>query len=498
MTLQVIKDQSIINKINIVESIKRWTLNYTDIVSNNNKYYNCELVKDSNNKFWLYTSYGRVGANGVKEYRMCNDQYHAESEAEKIIKSKIKKGYQKIDIIKAAVGSEVGKSKVEANSASIESLKKMGVKIKEDDESSKLHPQVQSLVRSWFGATQEFINLNLDTGKCPLGQLSLSQIDKAKDILSEARKIIHSKKPDQKELNNLTSSYYSNIPHVLPHRINADLLRFDDDLKLDKALDILDVFADAKNVQAVLSKKSAVDSQYATLKADLEFLEPSDPTYKWLDTMFHETRAYNHGALGKMKVHRIFKVNRNNEKDIWLKNAEKIAKENCGFNPSKTYSKLVEKRPDVPKDLEPLYKSANILPGWHGTRRANMAGITTRGLLIAPSGVVTAGAMYGSGCYWATNSSKSVNYCDVKGSYWAQGSNKTAFLILADIAFGKQKSANGSSYYTANNIKPYHSVFAKAGGNSGVINDELITYYPSGPNQQHHIKYILEFETQVK
>jgi poly [ADP-ribose] polymerase len=497
MALQVIKDQSVIDKIKVVESVKRWTLNFTDIVNNNNKFYNLEVVKSQDGKFYLYTVYGRVGASGAKEYRSCNDISTAEKEAESIIKSKTKKGYVEVKLAKSDVGSDAGKAKVDTT-VSVDSLKKLGATVTEKDESvSKLPAQVQDLVRTWFGVTQEFVELNLDTKKCPLGQLSIDQIDKAKQILEEARGIVHKPKSDKIELNRLTSLYYANIPHVLPHRINADVLRFDDDSKIDKALDILDVFADAKNVQAVISRKSAVDSQYATLNADLEFVDSSEPTWKWLDNMLHGTRASNHGSLGKLKTHKIFRVNRHGEENNWLEAAEKIAKE-CGkFDPSPVYAKWVESRPDVPKELQSLYKKANILPGWHGTRRANMIGITTKGLLIRPSGVAHAGSMYGDGIYWAVHSTKSINYCDVRGSYWAQGSNKTAYLFLADVAFGNQKLAGGSHFYTLNGIKPNHSVWAKSGGASGLYNDELITYVPTGKGQQHRIRYIIEFETMV-
>jgi poly [ADP-ribose] polymerase 2/3/4 len=494
MSLPVIKDL----QVNVVESLKRWTLNFTDIENNNNKYYSLEVVKSADDKYYLYSVYGRVGASGAKEYRVCNSQSHAENEGAKIIKSKTKKGYVEVKLAKADVGSDVGKTKVDA-SVSIETLKRMGAQVTEKDEStSKLHPEVQGLVRTWFGVTQEFVELNLDTKKCPLGQLSADQIDVAKKILDEARLQVHAKKPDVQELNKLTSQYYSNIPHVLGHKINADLLRFDDDPKIDLALDILDVFSDAKNVQAVISKKSAVDSQYATLNATLEFVDPSNPVWKWIDNMLHGTRASNHSGLGKLKTHKIFRVSRNDEEKRWLATSEKIAKE-CGkYVPSQVYAKYLDKREDVPKELQSLYKNANILPGWHGTRRANMIGITTKGLLIRPSGVAHAGSMYGDGIYWATNSTKSINYCDVKGSHWAQGSSKTAYLFLADVAFGNQKIAGSSHFYSRESIKPNHSVWAKAGGNTGLYNDELITYTPTGSGQQHNIRYIIEFETQVR
>lgn len=479
---------------------KRTTLNFTDIGENNNKYYNLEVQVAKSGEARIFTQYGRVGApNAAKEYRVADSASHAELEADKIIKAKTKKGYQEIKLVKADVGSDVGKSKVDNLAVSVESLKKAGVKVTEEPAAaSKLHHEVQDLVRTWFGVTQEFIELNLDTKKCPLGQLSLDQLTKGRDILEEARKIVHAIKTDKQELNKLTNLYYSNIPHNFGYRrLDADALRFDSDEKLDKAFDILDVFADAKNVQAVISKKSAVDSQYATLNADLEFIEQGTPTFKWIESMVVNTRASNHGSLGKLKVHKVFRVNRREEDKNFISNAEQIAKD-CGkWVPSEVYADLVKKRPDVPKALQSLYEKANVLPGWHGTRRANMIGITTKGLLIRPSGVIHAGSMYGDGIYWAVHSTKSMNYCDVKGSYWAAGTNKTAYLFLGDVAFGNQKMAAGSHMYTKSNIKPNHSVWAKSGGGSGLYNDELITYTATGAEQQHALRYIIEFETQA-
>lgn len=478
---------------------KRTTLNFTDVINNNNKYYNLEVQVAKSGEARIFTQYGRVGGTAAKEYRVCDSQGHAETEADKIVKAKTKKGYVEVKLVKAEVGSDVGKSKVDNTTVSVDALKKAGVQVKEEGEASKLHGEVQDLVRTWFGVTQEFIELNLDTKKCPLGQLSLDQLTKGRDILEEARKIVHATKPDQKELNKLTNLYYSNIPHNFGYtRLDADMLRLDKDDKIDKAFDILDVFGDAKNVQAVISKKSAVDSQYATLNAQLEYVDPADPTWKWLEAMVHETRASNHSGLGKIKVHKIFRLARNNEEKYFLETAQAIAKE-CGKStPSPIYSNLVKRRPDVPKALQDIYQKANIQPGWHGTRRANMIGITTKGLLIRPSGVIHAGSMYGDGIYWAIHSTKSINYCDVRGSHWAQGANKTAYLFLGDVAFGNQEMAGGSRMYTKKNIAPNHSVWAKSGGNSGLYNDELITYSASGPGQQHALRYIIEFETQAR
>lgn len=497
MAIKVLKGSDADN-ISIKDSLKRFTLNFTDIINNNNKCYNLEVVHDIKDQFYLYTQYGRVGGTLAKEFRSCTSQVEAESEAEKIVKAKTKKGYVEVKLAKADLGSEQGKAKVETK-VSVESLTKAGIKFEDATVvTSKLHPQVQDLVRTWFGITNEFVELNLDTKKSPLGQLSLDQVTLGRDILEECRKLVQVKKLDITELNKLSNKYYSNIPFNFGYgKIDANTLRLDSDAKIDKAFDMLDILNQAKDVESVISKKSAVDSQYSTLNADFEYIDPSSPTWKWIDTLLHGTRASNHSGLGKLKTHKIFKVARNNEYKHFLETAETIAKQ-CGkYTPSEVYAKYVKERPDLDKDTLELYKRANILPGWHGTRRANMIGITTKGLLIRPSGVIHAGSMFGDGCYFAPSSSKSINYCDVKGSYWAQGNNKTGYLILCDVAFGNQKMATGSYYYNATNIKPYHSVWAKA-GQGGVVNDEMITYYATGPNQQHVIKYIIEFETQAR
>jgi poly [ADP-ribose] polymerase 2/3/4 len=493
MPLPVIKDTSVIDKIKVAESIKRWTLNFTDIVANNNKYYNLEVVKTDKDKFFLFSQYGRVGATGAQEYRACNDQQHAESEGAKIIKSKLKKGYVEVKLSKADVGSEIGKTKVE-NKVSVEALQKAGVKVQEEADASKLHIEVQNLVRTWFGITQEFVELNLDLAKCPLGQLSLDQIDLAKKILGEARTIIHAKKPDIQELNKLTNQYYSNIPHNFGHRkLDADVLRLDEDTKIDKALSLLEVFENTKDFSTVLTKKSAIDEQYKTLNAEIDYLDPSTTEWKWLDLLLHSTRAHNHQFLGKIKLNRAFKLKRNDEEKLFLSLVEEIAKKSHKPIVPPLLTKIWDKR-IVEANLADPYSAANVLPLFHGTRTANMIGITSKGLLVKHDKVGASGSMYGVNALYFGFSSKSLNYTSAKGSYWSSGSDKYGYMFITDVALGQPKIAEGAYNYSWKGLQPnYHSVWAQ-GGKSGVINDEFMTYRTG----QNCLRYILEVECQAK
>jgi poly [ADP-ribose] polymerase len=490
----VIREGSV--NITVKDVIKRYTLNFTDIINNNNKFYNLEVQKSTDDKYYLYTMYGRVGGTSAKEYRACSSQADAEAEAEKIIKSKLKKGYVEVKLVQAAVGSEVGKSKVEASALTEDEAKKLGFKLVEENKSS-LHPAIQSVIKNWFGSIEKFVIDTLDTSKCALGQLSLDQINKGRDILLEARKIVAAGAQDITELNNLSSKYYSNIPMNFGYsRLDPNILRFDNNDKLDKAFDILDTLEGAKNVERVLNKRSTVDDQYKSLKTEMEWLDSSDPTWKWIDLLFHKTRAANHAFLGKMRITNILKLKRPDEFNAYINMVEGIAgmKDQMRAELPDLLKPLWNKRVKEDSAYEKLYDAANVLPLFHGTRTENFQKIISSKLMMRKPGFTVAGAMYDKvGGIYTGFSSKSCNYSSVRGSYWASGSSNVGYLFLTDVALGKQKIATGAYPYTLDGIKPCMSVWAK-GGRSGVINDEFIVY----TEKQNWLRYVIEFEAGIK
>lgn len=494
MAKPVIKEANI--DVTIKDVFKRYTLNYTDIVNNNNKFYNLELIEATNGKFYLYTAYGRVGVSGVKEYRECANKVDAEVEAEKIVKSKTKKGYSEVKLIKADVGSEKGKEKIEASHLSEEAAKKLGYKI-EEDVRSNLHPSIQEVVKNWFGSLDQFVVDTLDTSKCALGQLSLDQINKGRDFLLEARKIVQAGAKDITELNNVSSKYYSNIPMNFGYRrLDADLLRFDTNDKLDKAFEVLETLENAKDAEKVLKKKNAVDEQYKSLKTRMEWVDPQDPIWKWIDTLFHKTRANNHSFLGKMKIHNIWKLDRNKEYEEYISMVDKMAAQDHSRKELPELLKSVwDKRVKEHKDYEKLIDKTNVLPLFHGSRTPNFPKILGSKLMLPKPGFTVAGAMYsgGSGGLYFGFSTKAINYSSAAGSYWSNGSDKKGYLFLSDVALGKQKVATGAYPYTAKGIHPHMSVWAK-GGYSGVVNDEFIVY----TEQQNWLRYVIEFESKLK
>jgi hypothetical protein len=376
-------------------------------------------------------------------------------------------------------------------------LLREGIDIPEVNLKSTLHKEVQRLVSNWFGATGTFIEMTL---KCPLGQLTKEQIDKGRLVLDDCKlRILASKDSAITEYDRLTSQFYSLIPHVLPSRIQADVLRLNTIDKIMEKHDILDTFLDAKNVQSVLGKETHVDEKYKQLKADISYVEYGTELWKWIDSMVHRTRAHNHGYFGKIVVHNIFCLARHNEDKYFCARADEIAK--VRTQKIQTWPEILvgvgDRRTDIDKERSQLYNQANVLPLWHGTRNENMVGILCKGLIKKPAGVIYTGSMFGeAAAYFAASSTKSCGYTSCQGAVWSGGREKRGFLFLGDVCLGNPKIANRSYYYTDRNILPHHSVWAKAGG--GVINDEIMVYQSSGIGQQHNLRYIVEIETQVR
>jgi len=132
---------------------------------------------------------------------------------------------------------------------------------------------------------------------------------------------------------------------------------------------------------------------------------------------------------------------------------------------------------------------------WHGSRNENWWSIFQQGLKIRPSNAVLTGAMFGPGCYWADRAQKSIGYTSLRGSYWASGGSQTAILALFEIHQGKQKEIlNWKSEYSSLNERKiksdgYDSVFAKGGAD--LKNNEYITYNSA----QSTIRYLIEIKS---
>jgi len=132
---------------------------------------------------------------------------------------------------------------------------------------------------------------------------------------------------------------------------------------------------------------------------------------------------------------------------------------------------------------------------WHGSRNENWWSIINLGLVLRPNAVIT-GKMFGNGIYFAPKAAKSIGYCSLAGSYWANGRDATGFMSLFNVAYGKPyvvRSYSGS--YSGFN---YDSLQRSMSGanclhameGAGLRNDEIIVY----KEEQVTIKYLVELK----
>jgi len=471
-----------------VEDVSDW--NFFDMTGANagtkgtsNKQYHMELQVGKDGRCQIFTMFGATGARQTENWRHFDSVAAARKELASMKKKRVKKNYKEIKVAIRACGSEEAKK----ITAAVEL--KNADHLKSTKTSSALHKETQRLMRALFGATEQFV---ITTLRCPLGQLGNEQIDEGQARLNKAKKILSQgtlSKNDLCQLEELTNEFYA----IIPHNLGAGSRGQRRDLLLDSPKKVaqkeydLETLLDAKSVGAALEKGSSVDDQYATLNTDMTFVDHENPLFDWVTKTVLDTRAHNHNSLGKIVVLNAWEYNRHGERAAFEKKLKQIAKE-CGksYLP-KCLREAVPMRKDIPGGQGSLYKNANVLPLFHGTRTQNISGITKSGMLIRPSGTVLTGAMYGNAIYFGY-SSKTINYTSVRGAYYTGGSDKHGYIFLVDCALGNTTIPTGAYPYNKTNIKPAHSVWAK-GGYSGVINDEYMLYH----TDQHSIRYLIEF-----
>jgi len=132
---------------------------------------------------------------------------------------------------------------------------------------------------------------------------------------------------------------------------------------------------------------------------------------------------------------------------------------------------------------------------WHGSRNENWWSIINLGLVLRPNATIT-GKMFGNGIYFAPKAAKSIGYCSLSGSYWANGRDPSGFMSLFNVAYGKpyivrsfDGGYNGFGYdRLQQKMAGANSLHAMEG--AGLRNDEIIVY----KEEQVTIKYLVELK----
>nr|CAA9251342.1 Poly [ADP-ribose] polymerase-1 [uncultured Armatimonadetes bacterium] len=404
-------------------------LNRSDILANNNKFYVLEL-HEADGKFRLFTNYGRVGAAGVREARFADERDSLEREFERILREKTgpKKGYVPVDVARAVVGSDGLQQETEKAFTAHRGVRP-----------SVLHPSVAAFVERIFDESRAELVRRIET---PLGALSKEQIERGSDQLRQIRFAIA--RDHKGRIPALSSQYYSLVPHRFGRRIDPAEVAIDSVEKADEEEELLQLMRDVFHVQKDLDAE--VDRKYRALGAELEVLDPLDPEAQRVVRQVRDAQSARHGFT--VKVGPVFRA--------------RLPEERARF------------------DLAP----GNVRMLFHGSKNANLVGILSRGLLVAPKNVAVTGYMFGKGIYFADQSTKSAQYSDL----WDGGGKRGAgYLFLADVALGRVKK-EWFPKYREEAPGGFHSVQGCKG--LTLLHNEFIVYR----KEQCTIRYVAEIK----
>lgn len=384
-------------------------LNQTNIGANNNKFYVIQVL-ESGGKYYCWTRWGRVGEVGQSALK---GPFAAPAQAIKEFEAKFKdkssNAWANRKSFKPAAGKYMlieldHSAKDEKKAAEVEeklkAIDKEAAKVQPKTKGyapTTLHPRVEAFMSLIFDHDMfkgQMASFDIDVKKMPLGQLSKTQVQKGYQVLEELEEAIKSN--SAKSINDLSSRFYTVIPHSFGRRVPPPINTVD---LLHKKIDMLNVLNDIEIAVALQKGAEAqgpepellphpADENYKKLKADLEWVDPKSDEYGWIERYMHNTGS----SYYKLKLVDAFRMNRHGEGDRFQAHRE--------------------------------YEERKLL--WHGTNIAVVAAICSTGLRIMPH----SGGRVGKGIYLASENGKSVNYVGWAGT--------TGCMFLAEAALGKE------------------------------------------------------------
>ncbi len=444
--------------------VKSATLQFTDMLEGNNKFYQLELHQ-AGNDYRIYSCYGRTGTPGKKEERI-PIAHIAQHEFESIRSEKIRKGYKEILVATTAMGTDAGNAIVLSDD-----IKKDKLTPADGKAIINIDNEISSLVKRLYdeagaGCTSQLNGSLKASAENPLGTLTLTQINEGKKILTEVNATL-SNNPNlidsvDKEVINLTSEFYATIPQSIPIRPRDELGRerwlkqyaLNNSTILDEKNDLLELLSD---VQGLVTGFGSDDlaTKYKELNCEFVAHHSSSSDFQRIKKFVEETQSKHH--YWKLRV-----------KNVW---------------------KVGVKAQQTGKHRDYMNKIGNVKPLFHGSRPSNILGICKKGLLLRPPGAYVTGSMFGNGLYFADQSTKSSQYATSRFGGSSAKYGNSYFMFVTDVSLGKIKEYEHAQTHLQSAPTGYNSVMGKAG--SSLVHNEFIIY----DLKQQELQYLVEFET---
>jgi len=406
-------------------------LNQTNIANNNNKFYNLQVLKkDNTNNYFFWTRWGRVGEKGQFKLLNCSSKDSAISQFKSKFRDKTanswddRKNFVKKDKKYFLLERDYGVTEEEEEKGADRDVKEEKIDIPD----STLDARVQDIIKLIFDISlmeKEMAEIGYNAKKMPLGKLTKDHIKKSFTVLKKLDEELNKKLPRPSVLSELTSEFYTIIPHdfgrTRPPVINTKVL-------LKKKIEMVESLADIQIATTLLKNQKVeitenpIDTNYKSLHCSLSPLDHKSEEYEMIEMYVKNTHAKTHSWY-QLEIEDVFIVDREGEKERFL-----------GY-----------KYPD---------KKRKLL--WHGSRLTNFAGILSQGLRIAPPEAPVTGYMFGKGVYFADMVSKSANYCCA--------SKSTGLMLLCEVMTGEENHLLHADYHAGDLAKSNNKDCTKGRG----------------------------------
>ncbi len=417
----------------IIESSR---LVFSDLSKSSYKYYDIELHDNGD----VISRFGAVGATNPQT---CNYGNQGKLFYDKKIQSKLKKSYSHAKVINSGGPTNIGENK-----GSLVDIALSQIRFQNEAIRDLIKRLVNSNVHKITNATSVTYNANSGVLSTPLGVLTAEAINEARILLPFFN---DNTKIDAKYKKNI-DAYLRLVPRNKSYKMKYEDIFPNSDM-VKKELDLLDAL---ENSLAIISKPQVpvvgiVQTPIEKIfDLKLDILHDINERQR-IEKKYWETRKSGHSS-SNLKIKEIFEL-----------------QIDCVKNSFDTQgSKLGE-----------------IKELWHGTSSSNLISIFRGGLkIIPPSSTKICGAMFSTGLYFASASTKSLNYAT---GYWSGNREQSFFMFLADVALGKYYVPRSS--VSSPPPAGYDSYWAQERV-SGVMNDEFIVQ----KEHQHNLKYLIEFQ----
>jgi predicted DNA-binding WGR domain protein len=401
-------------------------LNQTDLKTNKNKFYTMQLIKTSSSHIH-YIRYGRIGEPGKTSYDTFSTKNDSIQSFERQFKLKTGNNWSdKKNFVKKSGKYFLSDVSYEEELKNIEddSTKNTNIPV------SKLPTKVYDLIKMISDVdmmTNALIDLKIDPKKMPLGKITKSQINSAKNLLDKIETKLKevtiigkdNDKTDSEELlllvddevMTLCSSYYTKIPFMCgrnkPPIIN-NLTIINDYRNILSELE--NIVVGIEIVKSVGLNENPVDSIYNNINTIIKPMRRNTKVWKEIDAYITNTHGPTHNC--KVRLVDVFEIVQCNKQERFDSHCQNIGNRKLLF---------------------------------HGTPQSCVLSIFKNDFYLDPTklndpNVVIAGKMFGQGIYFADMASKSFNYTR------AQNTNNKGCLILGEIALGKESTRTNADY----------------------------------------------------